>query len=607
MGPRPGLWVPPSIQKARVKTGLQFVVARSYSEVTGQPRSSAELYEALRRTPLPGAIIALSAINILLEQFTPNSDLEKALSEKFLAAALRLGATPPDAGPQPHFRFFFNRVGVLAALKGVVGVARDTDYKGLYSDQQVGELVLRANDFLSSGRLRQPNEVVEELDLAVECLPTWEIMNPREIGYGLARTYLLIARHLAGQDAVVTKLRRRIGFEIHELRYGGVALDDFIAIVFGIYAHVRNMNPPALLQGVIHSAIEGKTFLATTPFPQEVFESFLSNCGIRLETLRNEITGGKPWDKESCISAIESDEFTSDFLAFRKHPIVDLENGKYLITDIQFVADMLITGLFFEIFNSLPREKREDFLSLWGRAFELYLWELLEDFYPEQAHMLRKDIEFEGGQIDALLDFGTYIVVLEFKFFLLPHEAKFSKDKDSLTEELRLKLVENERGEPKAVRQLAAAIQAIRKGTVETALKRDKPVYPVVVAYEPSVESFGISSFLNSEFQKILEGAGDAAFVKPLTVMSVQELEILLPQMSMGHLNWNEILEARFDGTRVRATSMHQAMYDLMKSKSREFESNRYLVRNFDEIFQAIEARYRAADLGSLKPKGDGT
>ena len=291
-GPRPGLWVPSSIQKSRTKTGLQFIVVRSHSEVTGQARSGAELCEALRLTPLPEAITALSALNIiLLEQFTPTSDLEKALSEKFLAPALRLGAKPPSPGPQPHFRFFFNRVGVLAVLKGLIGVARGAEDKGSYSDQQVGELVLRANDFLSSGKLRQTNQAVEELDLAVECLPTWEIMNPREIGYGLARTYLLIARHLAGQDAVVTKLRSRIGFEMSGLRYGGVPLEDFIAIVFGIYAHVRNMKPAALLQGVIHSAIEGKTFLATTAFPQEVFERFLNNSSIPLEALRKEITG----------------------------------------------------------------------------------------------------------------------------------------------------------------------------------------------------------------------------------------------------------------------------------------------------------------------------
>jgi anaerobic ribonucleoside-triphosphate reductase len=73
--------------------------------------------------------------------------------------------------------------------------------------------------------------------------------------------------------------------------------------------------------------------------------------------------------------------------------------------------------------------------------------------------------------------------------------------------------------------------------------------------------------------------------------------------MSMGHFNWNEILGARFDGNRVRATSMHQAMYDLMKSKSQEFESNRYLVSKFDEIFKSVAARYQATDSSSLKPK----
>ncbi|MFQ5902477.1 MAG: hypothetical protein ACE5JO_02190 [Candidatus Binatia bacterium] len=372
-------------------------------------------------------------------------------------------------------------------------------------------------------------------------------------------------------------------------------LEDFIAIVFGLYSHVLSINPPQLLQGLVHCAIESKTFLAHTGFPQELFVTFLRNRSIRLDALRQEITRGERWEKEHCIAVIESDDFATDFLAFRRHPLIDLENGKHLIIDIQFVAEMLFTGLFFDIFFSLEPEKREDFLSLWGRLFELYLWELLKHFYPKQAHILQTDVDFDGGQIDALLDFGTYVVVLEFKFFLLSHDVKYSKESSRFAEELRLKLVENERGEPKAVRQLAQAIQAVKNRRVETALDQEKPVYPVVVVYEPSLESFGINSFLNNEFQAVLAKAGSNGYMKPLTVLSVQELEILLPQTAKGHLDWREVLEARFDGTRVRATSFHQAIYDIMKAKSREFERNTFLLQNFEEIYKSIEARYRRA------------
>ena len=457
----------------------------------------------------------------------------------------------------------------------------------------IGRLMLRANDFITSTKFRQPDNVLDDLDLAVELLPTWELSNERDLAYGLTRTYLMATRHLAGTDSTVTTLRDRVSLDPTTLSYDGVPLEDFIAIVFGLYSHVLNMEPAQLFQGRIHCAIESKTFLAQTGFPQQLFDTFLKHRGISLGALRREIAEGQPWDRNRCTKLIESDDFATDFLAFRKHPLIDLENGKHLIIDIQFVAEMLFTGLFFEIFFSLKPAKREDFLSLWGRLFELYLWELLADFYPRQANILQTDISFSGGQVDALLDFGLYVVILEFKFFLLPHDVKYSRDSSRFAQELRLKLVENERGEPKALRQLARGIQAIREGKVKTALKQDKPLYPLVVVYEPSLESFGTNSFLNSEFQRILAAIGGDADVKPLTVMSVQELEILLAQTSVGHVTWSEVLEARFDGTRVRATSTHQAIYDILQARSKEFGRNAFLLRNFEQIYKTIEKRYR--------------
>lgn len=591
-GPRPGLWILPPYRRTRTKTGPESIVVRTYSEVTAKPRSGGDFWDDLVRVQLPAAVLALSTINILLARFTRRLDLHQALSEKFLHSDLRSKPEPFEPGRRPDYVLIFNRIGVLATLKGLIGVPKDAGEKEVYNDHQIGRLILRANDFITSTKFRQPDKVLDDLDLAVELLPTWELSNERDLAYGLTRTYLLVTRHLAGTDSTVTTLRDRVGLDPTALRYNGVPLEDFIAVIFGLYSHVLNMDPPQLFQGLIHCAIESKTFLAQTGFPQQLFDTFLNHRSIPLDALRHEIASGKPWEKKRSTKLIESDDFATDFLAFRKHPLIDLENGKHLIIDIQFVAEMLFTGLFFEILFSLKPGKREDFLSLWGRLFELYIWELLGDFYPRQASILQTDISFSGGQIDALLDFGPYVVILEFKFLLLPHDVKYSRDSSRFAQELRLKLVENERGEPKALRQLARGIQAIRDGKVKTALKQDKPLYPLVVVYEPSLESFGINSFLNTEFQRILATIGGDANVKPLTVMSVQELEILLAQTSVGHVTWSEVLEARFDGKRVRATSTHQTLYDILKTKSKEFGRNAFLLRNFEEIYKTIEKRY---------------
>jgi hypothetical protein len=149
---------------------------------------------------------------------------------------------------------------------------------------------------------------------------------------------------LTGVDDVVAKLRARIGLDVQKLLYSGVSLDDFIAIVFGLHAHVRGMDASALFQGLIHAAIDAKSFLVGSDFPQETFEVFLRNGSVPLGELRKQIRATEDWG--NCTNAIEADNFATDFLAFRKHPIIDLKNGKYLIIDMQFVAELLFTGVF---------------------------------------------------------------------------------------------------------------------------------------------------------------------------------------------------------------------------------------------------------------------
>ena len=516
--------------------------------------------------PLPPTVTALSAINILLERFTPSMVLEEALAKKFLDLSFVTSGSSSQ-GPRPDYEIVFNRLGVLATLKGVVAVPKSTKAKVSFQNAQIGELVLRANDFVTSKAFEQDDTSTLDLDLLAEFLPTWELMNPRNLAYGLARSFLMINHYLLGSDSTVIKLRRQIGVEPAAWRYDGVLLEDFLAIVFGLYSHIRGINPAHMLHGVAHCAIDSGNFLKSTKFPAQKLQTFLRKRSVRLNKLRQAITAGKRWTKTEAAKRIESDDFATDFLAFRQRPIIDLGNGKHLIVDIQFIGELLFTGIFFAIFDSLKPNKRELFSTLWGRIFELYLRDLFHNYYPQQSHILQTDINFNGGQIDALLDFADYVVIFEFKYFLLAHKIKHARQKEPVIKELRLKLVENQHGHPKAVRQLIHATQAVRSGKVTTSYQ-DKPIYPVVVVYEPSIKSVGVNTFLNEEFQKFRAAAGYDPSSKPLTTMSVQELEELLPQTNAGHVTWKEVLERRFDGTRVRITSLHQALYDVMKEKS---------------------------------------
>jgi hypothetical protein len=88
------------------------------------------------------------------------------------------------------------------------------------------------------------------------------------------------------------------------------------------------------------------------------------------------------------------------------------------------LAELLTAGVYWNIFDSLPRNRRESFKELWGRLFEIYGVDLLKDFYPHASGILAADLNYDGGQVDALLDFGQAVVVFESKSSLLTEAAR---------------------------------------------------------------------------------------------------------------------------------------------------------------------------------------
>jgi hypothetical protein len=140
-----------------------------------------------------------------------------------------------------------------------------------------------------------------------------------------------------------------------------------------------------------------------------------------------------------------------------EEPGLRIEGGRVIILDLQFLTDLVTTGVYWLLFDSLPKRSRETFKELWGRCFEIYVTELLRHFYPLTSQILSTDIAIPNGQIDALLDFGPDVFVVEIKSSLLTEAAKRSGDATALAADIERKFIRNERGAPKAVVQLARA------------------------------------------------------------------------------------------------------------------------------------------------------
>ena len=570
--------------------GPEFMVPPTYAEVSGRPSSARDLHAALLAIDTIQTIYQLVGLNILLES-GKDASIEHAAVEQYVRPEFRLGSTVLPSNPQPHYRFIFNRVGVLLALKSLLGLGvRPTALApGGYG---IGDLMLRANEFISGDSFHERTSAPTALEFAAELIPAWDLTNPRDLAYGMARIHRMI-EYLAGSDPIVVQLEAKTGIVPSCLRFGGLLLNEFLAVAFGLYSYVNRIPPAILLNRSSEIGFKSDQVFGEVKFPTSLLEQFLAKTSIRLDDLQGQLASGVPWDCDRYVELMNRPDFRSDFLAFRQRPLLMVEEDKYIILDVQFLAELLHSGVYFDLLFSLPKDKREDFMSLWGRIFELWLVDLLGHFYPDSAGILQVDIPFTGGQVDALLDLGDVVVIFEFKHFLLPHDVKYGRDPKLLEKELRKKLFTNQKGKQKTIRQLATAAAAVRSGSVGTLLGKESSrpkaaIFPVVVIAEASLEAPFVNHFLNELFQGEIVGVD----VKPLTVMSVQELEDTLPAISHGQMTWRELFESRFHENRVSPFSVHQARYNLAAAKGVSYLRNQFMLDQFAAIFAHIRSLY---------------
>jgi len=595
-GATPGLYIPVSRVRQVQKTGPNLAVFKSYAEISGGDADAEKYWETLNELPLYGALSTLSAINLILAITPIDKSVHNALNrtflrEEYLGKLINL----KESGPQPDIELIFSRGSALANLKALLAVGSEEGKTQALNLHLIGDVALLCNDYVGSQELRDETKSVGETDLMMEALPTWELDNLRSLPYALARVVRMIEEYLPSDDPQVTTLRRAINLDPSALRYDGLEIEDYITIIFGIFAHGRSLKPESVFSKPAEAIIDPKTFFSKINFPEEKFEQFLSVRSLPARGFREKITAGDGWDKESFFAAIGLDQFANDTLVFKAHPFLHFEDGRELILDIQYVSEILIYGLYWRIVESLQGKQKDVFISLWGRLFELYLFDLFSHYYPETSQFLSTEVDYKGGQIDALLDFGTDVVIFEFKASLLRDQTKNSRDIKLFEEEVTKKFIENEKKRPKALRQLASAAIAIRNGGVKTIMKPER-VYPVFVGYEPVLESFFVNTYLQQRFREFVTKKDNDVIVQPISVMSVDELEKLLPNIHAGACTWMEILNERFDEDRVRAFSVHQTLYDICQKKRIEIKNNDFLLAGFEEIFSTIFSKYREND-----------
>jgi hypothetical protein len=576
---------PPSASEAPPRTpGPAVCVYLRYSELFPGTKDAQNLYwNILRQTPIIGGIGVLASINnFLSEHRSADPEVHKILNQRFLAPGL-LAKVAAQQVAGSGVAGVFTRIGCMQIMRHLVLYGKRSSKAAGQSEQNLGLLALLTNDLLPSGLVQDPTQPAT-LDLLLSFLPVWDIQNPRDLAYALSRMFTILTDILPGTDAQVVNLASKLGLNTSQINIGALTLNDFMATVFGLFAYGRQRKGPEF------TVFDVRRIFSKVGFPSAILRKFVRDRALTVTALRKRLGDGKPLTRKNFAEDFEQTSFLTESLnIFRQHPLVKLDATRVLILDLEFLAELLTSGVYWSIFDSLPANRRETFRELWGRLFEIYAVDLLKQFYPEPSGILRSDMNYQTGQIDALLDFGDVVIVFEIKSSLLTESAKRSGKSSQFLPDYERKFVQNAKGAPKALLQLAASCQAVEEGKIVTATKPVR-IYPVCVSDEPVVESFFFTTYSNEIFLRQLSAG---SHIQPVTMMSINELEEILPYVSANSFSWPELLDFRSRGPTGGAFSVHQAIYDLLRAKALPASRNQAVRKNFDQVWKIIGSRYK--------------
>jgi hypothetical protein len=194
------------------------------------------------------------------------------------------------------------------------------------------------------------------LDLLLSFLPVWDIHNPRDLAYAVSRMFQILIDILPGNDPEVRKLASKLGMNTAGIRVGSLSLNDFVAAVFGLFAYGRS------LKGAELAIFDVRRVFAKVGFPAGVLRKLVDDRALTASALRKRLSAGKPRTCKNFEEELGRRSFLTDSLnIFRQNPLMKMDANRVLILDLEFRAELLTAGVYWNIFDGLPPAQRETF------------------------------------------------------------------------------------------------------------------------------------------------------------------------------------------------------------------------------------------------------
>ncbi len=231
-------------------------------------------------------------------------------------------------------------------------------------------------------------------------------------------------------------------------------------------------------------------------------------------------------------------------LSLRRKPLFKTTDGRFSILSPVFFIERATVGPLFIVLNQ-DCQNTENIFSNFGKIFEKYVQEIFERTIPKSAmlaNILHAPYRYRNTEIDAVLDYGDKIIIIETKSSWVKDDVMYtSTSEEDYLNELRKKYcVRQCKGKSHygGIYQLAGDIYGLINKKWGDEFCRANVIYPIMIIHNRFDASLLHSYFFNIEFisrlTQLLKKSNDkyiieynGYIIKSLIVITVDDLEAI--------------------------------------------------------------------------------
>lgn len=323
-------------------------------------------------------------------------------------------------------------------------------------NQQFGELMLKAGELLYKKHVVVHDEFDGLANIAAEFLPTYENDCPTDPIFNLLRFYIWLTRIIPRVPAHLRKFDPEVEFK-KVFPFPILTYAEFLA-AFALHAFKERVdqNYDAPIDATLR-----KSWFKNTNLPKETLEQMFETVSFCLDKL--------PEPKDTLGYA--------DFEFLKDRPYFLFKEDMYML-DYEFALGKLESAAVWRVLRTLPKNKKEPWLSYWGHVFEEYVFWMFETYANPELHELYPSPTYvkSTDQIsDLIVVHEQTAVLIEAKLATCASSIRYSGDYAQVRTYMEDKLVTGA-----GVCQLVNAVKTIgdKADKLPTYLKHVKKSFP---------------------------------------------------------------------------------------------------------------------------------